>query len=761
MTRVLFSVVFLLGAAVVVWMAAGFVGADWLALTVTFIIGAVYCIGFIEQAQFRKDTQGLQHALSNIKQPLETLDSWLNILPLNLQNAVRLRIEGERVLLPGPVLTPYLVGLLVMLGLLGTFVGMVVTLKGAVLALEGSTELQAIRAGLAAPIEGLGLAFGTSVAGVAASAMLGLVSTLNRRDRVEVTGKLDQCIAIEFRDFSLVHHRQETYRALQSQAEALPLVAERLQSMAGQIEKMGQQLGQQLLSNQEHFQGSVKSVYEGLANSVEQSLKNTLAESGRLAGENIEPIVQRAMASISTNAEKQLTALTGTFTQVSQDVAEAWRTGLSEHQEANNEMIVGLQGNFTGFNEQLKVNMAALLESMKATSNDWLRDQNAAEAERRDEFVSLLKNVHEDTHRSLVGVANGYLEELKDVAGQQKSTLSSTTNNLQLLSDSLSEHWQQAHESSITQQQRVCALLEETAATLSDKTSTTTAEMIAKSTELLSATENLVHKRMDAESDWLSQHQERMQQLTAVLQDELSALREDELKRGEAAVSRLEALEGTVSRHLTELGCALEAPMTQLIETASETPKAAAEVIEKLRKEISNNIERDNNLLEERTQLMAELNRLLVSVEETSAGQRQAIETLVGASTTSLQTISEHFSEQVKTEVDHLSGVSENFAGSAAEMSSLAESFGLAVQLFNESNQTLIENLNRIELAIESSSTRSDEQLAYYVNQAREIIDHSILSQKEVFDELQQLRVPQDSDGNEKAKQQETTEATE
>jgi hypothetical protein len=34
---------------------------------------------------------------------------------------------------------------------------------------------------------------------------------------------------------------------------------------------------------------------------------------------------------------------------------------------------------------------------------------------------------------------------------------------------------------------------------------------------------------------------------------------------------------------------------------------------------------------------------------------------------------------------------------------------------------------------------RSDEQLAYYVAQAREIIDLSIMSQKDIFDELRQL----------------------
>jgi hypothetical protein len=47
-------------------------------------------------------------------------------------------------------------------------------------------------------------------------------------------------------------------------------------------------------------------------------------------------------------------------------------------------------------------------------------------------------------------------------------------------------------------------------------------------------------------------------------------------------------------------------------------------------------------------------------------------------------------------------------------------------------------NLQRIEQAIEKSMTRSDEQLAYYVAQAREMIDLSIGSQKDVLEALQQ-----------------------
>ncbi|MEH6636804.1 MAG: hypothetical protein V7700_14860, partial [Halioglobus sp.] len=195
MNRSLFVAAFLLGATAVIWMGSTFVGSDKLALTVIVVIGCVYTLGFAELLQFRRATTTLAQALSNTVatpgEKITDLERWLQRVHPSLRNAVRLRIEGERIGLPAPVITPYLVGLLVMLGLLGTFVGMVDTLKGAVFALEGTTELQAIRAGLAAPINGLSLAFGTSVAGVAASAMLGLIATLSRRDRILATRQLD------------------------------------------------------------------------------------------------------------------------------------------------------------------------------------------------------------------------------------------------------------------------------------------------------------------------------------------------------------------------------------------------------------------------------------------------------------------------------------------------------------------------------------------------------------------------------------------
>jgi hypothetical protein len=64
------------------------------------------------------------------------------------------------------------------------------------------------------------------------------------------------------------------------------------------------------------------------------------------------------------------------------------------------------------------------------------------------------------------------------------------------------------------------------------------------------------------------------------------------------------------------------------------------------------------------------------------------------------------------------------------------------VQLFSQSNDKLGAQLQRIEGALGRSIARSDEQLAYYVAQAREVIDLSMLSQKQIVEDLQQIASP-------------------
>ncbi|MDB5751228.1 MAG: hypothetical protein JWP65_1649 [Ramlibacter sp.] len=589
MSNRFFASAFALGLAAVLWVAAGFVGSSWLALAMTAAIGAAYLLGAWELVQYRKTTAALGAAVAGVPQPLADLAAWLERVPAPLRDTVRLRIEGERVALPGPALTPYLVGLLVMLGMLGTFLGMVITFKGAVFALEGSTDLQAIRAALAAPIKGLGLSFGTSVAGVAASAMLGLMAALSRRERMAAGRQLDGRIATVLLPFSRVHQRQETLRVLQAQGQALPQVCDRLDALMERIEQRSQQLDAQLLARQARFQEDATLAYRGLADSVGASLQDSLAAGARAAGDSIRPVIASAMAQVVQESQRshallaelsrqQLDTLSQRFGDTASTVTQGWTAALGQQAGSNQALAEGLRRTLASFTQTFEQRSAALLAGVKADS---------------------------------------------------------------------------------------------------------------------------------------------------------AALRADESRRGEQAVRQLGELQAVVTQHLATLGTALEAPLTRLLQTAAEVPQAAAGVITELRQEMSRVAERDNHALRERSVLLEQLEALLRGVNAAAGDQRTAIEAMV-ASAASVLT----------TQAGKAADVADQVAASAVEVASLAEALGQSMTLFQASNDKLADSLLRVEASLQRSTARSDEQLAYYVAQAREVIDLSIASQQGLVDNLRQLRRP-------------------
>ncbi len=713
MNKHFFFGAFGLGALAVAWVAAGFIGAsNVLALAMTLLIASVYCFGALELRRFSKATASLTTALSAIPDNLPSLGGWLSGLHGSLQNSVRLRIEGERVGLPGPSLTPYLVGLLVMLGMLGTFLGMVVTLNGAVFALEGSTDLQAIRTAFAAPIKGLGLSFGTSVAGVATSAMLGLMSAICRRERLAAAQSLDTAIATSLRGFSLTHQRQETYKALQQQSEVLPAVVGQMQTMMHRMESMSQQLNERLLSNQESFHTEVKGVYTVLARSVGQSLRDSLSQSAHAVSASIQPVFESTMSGIAQEAKQlhqrmmdttqsQLDGLTARFQASATVVSDTWTASLANQERTNAALVTGLGQSLDGFGRA---------------------HEQRAEAHLR---------AAQDSYATLQA----------DHAASDRHRLEAWMASLEAMATGLKQDWHQAGAKTLAQQQQICETLRATAQEMSEHTQTSARTTLDGMSSLVASSEALARSRIASEASWTQQHNERMDQAVGMLRTELSALRDQEDLRGKAAVDRLGDLQTALTSHLSSLGTALEDPITRLIETASEAPRAAAEVIGKLREEVSSSAARDNELLEERSRIMATLSGLLDSINHASVEQRAVIDALVTSSEMALGQAGRQFAEKVDTEADKLADIAAHVTGSAVEVSALSESFGFAVKSFNEANEKLIANLQRIEGAMDKSMARSDEQLAYYVAQAREIIDLSIMSQKEVFEELRQLPV--------------------
>ena len=148
---------------------------------------------------------------------------------------------------------------------------------------------------------------------------------------------------------------------------------------------------------------------------------------------------------------------------------------------------------------------------------------------------------------------------------------------------------------------------------------------------------------------------------------------------------------------------------------------------------------RDNSLLEERSRIMATLNTLLAAVQHTSTEQKSAIDALVAATATWLQEAGARFTEKVDAETARLDAVSAQLTASAVDVASLGEAFGGAVELFSQTGGQMLGHLQRVEEALAQAASRSDEQLAYYVAQAREVIDLSLHSQKQIVDDLQRL----------------------
>lgn len=780
MNRNLSLFAFVLGLFAVVWVAIGYIGGHPLAFSVSCVIALVYVAGALEMRRFHANTTALAAALRNIPDDLGHLGEWLQQVPAALQNTVRLRIEGERAALPGPGITPYLVGLLVLLGMLGTFLGMVVTLNGAVLALESTTDLHAIRSALAAPVKGLGVAFGTSVAGVATSAMLGLVSALCRRDRVHVGQLLDSRIAGVLRDFSLTHQRQETFKALQAQAQALPELVGKLDAMMNQMAAQSRQLGDQLLAGQQRFHEEAKGLYAGLAQSVDQSLKASLKDSATVAAETIQPVVTATMAGIAGETrglhdklfgtvETQLAGIAGQFAQTVGTVSDTWTQALSRHEQATDRQHQHLQGALTAYAETFQQGSAALLASV----GDTQAKLQAEAAQQQAALAATTAASQQQLAATLASQFDGVTTRLDQAVGQVADTFGQRTQALLTAietSHSTFAQGTQAQQAAISEQvahqldgiaQRFDSAVQTVSGTWTDalaqhqqasgglmqaleQTQTSLADTFAQRSAALLA--DLRTSQAAWQSEWSAGEQTRQARFADALAALAGKLETQWQQHGDATLAQQEkitqALGDTardlVATHQRQAETTI-AEVTRLMQTAAEAPKAAAEVIGQLRHELSASMARDNSLLEERSRIMETLGALLDAINHASTEQRSAIDALVATSADLLERAGSQFAARVESEAGKLVEIGASITGGALDVASLGEAFGAAVKLFAESNDKMMAALQRIEGGLTKSLTRSDEQLAYYVAQAREIIDLSILSQKKMVDDLQRV----------------------
>ncbi|WP_342611840.1 DUF802 domain-containing protein [Burkholderia ambifaria] len=918
-------VVFIAGLLAVCWIGVGYVASNPLAAAVTLLIGTCYVAGAWELLRYRQATATLSRAVAGLTEPPATLDTWLDTLHPGLRGAVRARVEGARVALPGPSLTPYLVGLLVLLGMLGTLLGMVVTLKGTGAALESATDLDAIRASLIAPVKGLGFAFGTSIAGVATSAMLGLLSALVRRERVDAGQQLDAKIATTLRVHSSAHQRDESFRLLQRQADVMPALVDRLQTMMTTLEARSVALHDRQIESQQAFFDRTERAYAGLASNVGDALKESAAESARVAGAALQPVVAATMTGLAQEmaalrdtvtgaVQRQLDGLTDGFEKTTENVTAVWNRALDEQRRTGDAVAQQLQttlGQFTDTFAQRSTDLldgvATRLESTESRLSDAWRDalarqeqvgetlagqqaqalgdaaatferhsgavlaamreshaglqtQLAARDEERlatwnaslTEMATKLGDEWQragahsagrqqeicdalaQTTRDLTAQAatfeqrsNELLSTIRDshsglqsqLAARDEERLATWSASLTEMATKLGDEWQRAGVHSAGRQQEICDALAQTTRDLATQAATfeqrsndllstirdshsglqtqlaardeerlatwnaSLTEMatklgdewqragahsagrqqeicdaLAQTTRDLTAQAATFEQRSNALLSTIRESHSGLQtQLAARDEERLSAwndslaamaaaLRDEWARTSEQAATRQQDICDTLTRTANDITAQAQVhasdtinEISRLVQAASEAPKAAADVVAELRQRLSDSLVHDTAMLEERSRLLATLETLLGAVNHASTEQRTAIDALVSTSADLLDRVGARFNDTVDAETRKLDAVAAQVTAGAVEVASLGDAFGAAVQIFGESNDKLLNHLQRIEAALEKSLARSDEQLEYYVAQAREVIDLSMMSQKQIVEDLQQI----------------------
>ncbi|MDR6215304.1 DUF802 domain-containing protein [Paracidovorax wautersii] len=1025
---------FAAGLATVAWVGAGYRSGHALALSITVLIAAFYLLGAVELWRYRRDTRALAQALQSLPPTLERIDGWLAPLPDGLRDAVRQRIEGTRAGLPAPVLASYLTGLLVLLGMVGTFLGMVVTLDGTGAALSGADGLGAIRDALSAPVRGLGLAFGTSVAGVAASAMLGLMAALCRRERLLVAQRLDGALATALRPFTPVHQRESSLRLLEQQAGLMPQLVDRITASMAALKRQQADLAERLQADQARFYRETEAAYTGLAAAVERTLTQSATESARLAGAALQPAVEATLAglgresaqlqtALADQVRRQLDGIAEQFGTATAAVSAQWTGALAEHERTSEQSTQALRHALGEFTQTFDARSTALAEGLadrlarqsEALSARWgeaLAQQaqaGTALAERNEQALTTaaerlagqagalqvtVQEAHTRLHSELAAQdaarqaawtqslqqvadtlqqgwqdaqtrsaaqwtqagaaldrtaadvaarsaeqAERLLQSIEQRAAQDEARQAAWTQSLQAVAATLREEWQAAQATSTGQWHQLGEVLGATAQDITARSAEQATRLLAQideravqdearqtawtqslqqvavalreewqaaqatSTgqwhqlgEVLGATaQDITARTAEQATRLLAQIDERaaqdearqtawtqsLQQVAVALREEWQAAQatstgqwhqlgellgttagEITTRTAEQAAQLLDRIDQRVAQdearqaawtaslqgldqslqqgwqtaqeqaagHWQQVGAALErttadlatrngeqaaqwlarleerstqdaarqaawtqslqtlqaalrdewqqagaqtgaqwqaasaalaeatAGITQaldthaqrtlgeigtLVQAASEAPRAAAEVIGELRQKLADSMARDNAMLEERSRILETLSTLLDAVNHASAEQRGAIDALVSTTSDLMERASGRFAETLQAQTERMDGVAAQLTGGAVEVASLGEAFGAAVQHFGQSNEQLVAQLQRIEAALAKSMSRSDEQLDYYVAQAREVIELSVGAQKQVMDGLQSVAAGQ------------------
>lgn len=810
MNRLALFVLTLIGALVLIYTASFYAESDALALAITIAIAVAFAVGIAEIVRFDRrlralvrDAGALETGASSDRAASEKRNEHgaalsLSELPLPLRD----QIKGALGLAPPPALaltlTPYLVGLLVMLGLLGTFLGLFETLRGAHSALSTSQDITSLRDGLRAPMHGLMRSFGTSAAGVACSALLGLLAALARGSIGGIQRRMRELAEARFGEHAPGARQEIALERLAAQGEALPRAAESLGKLSEHLRGVDEALARSMTSVAEELVRANKeafgSIREGLAAALEagmQKLSTDLAAELSRERESLEVARGAFSARISElvglfeRQEERLGALEskreeeavarhralmeGIEALVS-EIRESAVRGERHQRERAEALLAAIESSERARREQIEREVEALTRAAESSAKETMElmaESERARISRLDAVIQAMEaraeaelnrfGVH--ARELLAAIHEERAARTKEDAARHEAFLEAQAHRQGALEEALRARF----EAMIAAQQERAASDREALVTLAESISA----------DLRSDSERFLEKIAEGErarGEALGDVTGRLRTLVDEAQALVHAQREEASGMVERVAANFTALSERLASHFEADSRALfeafralrESSGKQLEELAAQYARVQREVSEGSKALLESIAEGRRGELEAisaigaRLEAMAQAQdarakEILDGLGEARRSERDELTELKRALIEMLEEQAHSFGRDLSKHAEELAaslaGTERSIADASSallalgtELGALVEGFSAAVDAHNEGAKSWREELGEVEaLIIQGGEGAAAEALSVHLERTHELFDRQLRFQRELLGALREL----------------------
>jgi hypothetical protein len=631
---------------------------------------------------------------------------------------LRARLEQAPAPNLGESIAPYLTGLLVMLGLLGTLLGLFETVHGASHALTASADVSALRASLSQPISGLTRSFGCSAAGISASAMLGLALALVRRREGRALRAVHRYAMGPLRLLAPVRRQARALEQLAAQGLTLP-------QASSALERVGAQLGElstRLVALQTAGVEAQKVAVGALVVELRGELARLSAEAGSTLHASVAPMLEQAAARAGESSERQARALA----EVARDLTQQLDADARERAQHAAELLASLAQRMDAAEQARSAAQRKELELLQQLATRGVDEAQAREralearwaelTERAEQSARLLREEESERLLRLDGVTTRMSDDLARV-------VTAVDEQLGRRMESERVHDERS-DAALTQLRDTARAFESS----SERQRGMIEQWVAALPPLFNEVAEAAQRgSASALGQLVSTTEARLERISATLDRELSQRKEGERAHDERTLAAMERLGQTadlLERSIAEQREALEGMVQRaggLIAELATTARSSAE----------STLARLADSAEEQAMRWAKLE------SELADGRLEHARGLE-------QQLTGH-AEQLERRLADAAAVVQQAAAiwkaSSAEMQAIAQLFASSVERQREASDAWLESLGDIEAAVERSGRHAAaDALADQLSSTQEVFARQLQFQRELFEQLRSLR---------------------